>query len=402
MIADGFFFLLGALAGGVCVWLLRRRAQNELHAALEASLPRVAEAVLAPKAEQLERAAASDLKLLGADTVSQVQVAQAGLQATLEARLQEMAVRVAELQGHLAKVEQERAAAQATLQQQVAAVASAGAAMGQEARGLRQVLANSGGVRGAWGERAIQNILEQCGLNEGRDFRMQVTTDSLRPDAVVYVPPDGAEVVIDAKASLAEFRAGVDAADEPTRQRHFADFAKVLRARARELAGKEYSRNLEHSLPFVVMFVPSEGAFRAALDADAELFQYGQDMSPKVLLASPSTLFPMILVVAHGWQQHKAGEQMAALLREVKEFGNRVQTFFAHVQKIGKAVDEAGKAFNAAVASHRSRLAPQAAKLEQLHAGWEETAELKPVENRPLLEGGEARGEAAGGGAAGG
>jgi DNA recombination protein RmuC len=106
----------------------------------------------------------------------------------------------------------------------------------------------------------------------------------------------------------------------------------------------------------------------------------------------------MILVVAHGWQRHKAGEQMAELLREVKEFGDRVQTFFGHVQKIGKAVDDAGKAFNQAVASHRSRLAPQAAKLEHLSAGWNETAELKPVENRPLLEGGEARGEAAGAG----
>ncbi len=400
MIAAGFFFLLGALAGGACVWLLRRRSQAELHAVLEASLPRVAEAVLAPRTEQLERAAAGELRVLGAETVGQVQAAQAGMQATLESKLQEMAGRVGELQAHLAKLEQERAAGQATLQQQVAAVASAGAAMGQEARGLRQVLANSGGVRGAWGERTIQNILEQCGLNEGRDFRMQVSMegggDRLRPDAVVYVPPDGTELVIDAKASLADFLAGVDAPDEAARQRAFAGFAKVLRARARELAGKEYSRNLERSLPFVVMFVPSEGAFRAALDADAELFQYGQELNPKVLLASPSTLFPMVLVVAHGWQRHKAGEKMAELLREVKEFGDRVQTFFGHVQKIGKAVDDAGKAFNAAVASHRSRLAPQAAKLEHLHAGWNESAELKPVDNRPLLEAGDDHSAAAG------
>lgn len=376
-------FVGGCGLGGLVVWLIARRAPQSpaFEDKLRAILPQVAEQVLAAKTQQLERTAQQELKLLGADTVHQVQTSQTGLQSKLE----EMRLQLEGYQARITAFEKERAGAQAQLQMQIETVVGAGAAMGQEARTLREALSTSGGVRGAWGEATLKNILNACGLNEQIDYDLQVgLNDRMRPDAVLYLPT-GRRLAIDAKASLASFQAGLEASDDARRQQCFAEFAQVLRRRAKELASKEYSRNLEHSLPCVVMFVPSEGAFRAALDADAELFLYGQSLQPTVLLASPSTLFPMILVVAHGWQQHKAGQQMQELLAEVAEFGSRLQTFLGHIQNVGKAVDQAGKAYNAALASFRTRLAPQAAKLEQLHAGWKELEELKPVENRPLL-----------------
>ena len=376
-------FVGGCALGALAAWLIARRAPQSpaFEDKLRAILPQVAEQVLAAKTQQLERTAQQELKLLGADTVHQVQTSQTGLQSKLE----EMRLQLEGYQARITAFEKERAGAQAQLQMQIETVVGAGAAMGQEARTLREALSTSGGVRGAWGEATLKNILNACGLNEQIDYDLQVElNDRMRPDAVLYLPT-GRRLAIDAKASLASFQAGLEASDEAQRQKCFADFAQVLRRRAKDLASKEYSRNLEHSLPCVVMFVPSEGAFRAALDTDAELFLYGQSLQPTVLLASPSTLFPMILVVAHGWQQHKAGQQMQELLAEVAEFGSRLQTFLGHVQNVGKAVDQAGKAYNAALASFRTRLAPQAAKLEQLNAGWKELEELKPVENRPLL-----------------
>lgn len=377
------YFLGGCLLGAVVVWLLARAfPQNQrLEEKLQSILPQVAEQVLASKQQQLEKTAQQELRLLSTETVQQVQTTQAGLQAQMET----MRLQLDSYQARITAFEKERAGAQAQLHMQLETVVSAGVAMGQEARTLREALSTSGGVRGAWGEATIKNILNACGLNEQIDYDLQVgLADRMRPDAVVYLP-SGRKLAIDSKASLASFQAGLEASDAAGRERCFAEFAKVLRGRAKELASKEYSRNLQRSLPCVVMFVPSEGAFRAALDADPELFLYGQGLQPTVLLASPSTLFPMILVIAHGWQQHKAGEQMQEMLAEVAEYGKRLQTFLGHVQNVGKAVDQAGKAYNAAVASFRTRLVPQESKLQQLNAGWSELEELKPADNRPLL-----------------
>lgn len=383
--AAGFFFLLGALVGGLLAWSLTRRGGDrlgaEIEAQLERSLPRVAEAVLAPKAQQLERAAQQELKLLGADTVSQVTSSQAGLQATLAAMQQ----RLEAYQTRINDFEKEHAAVQASLQHQLEAVAGTGAAMAQEARTLREALSTSSGVRGTWGEGVLKNILNACGLNEGVDYDLQVTTgDGLRPDAIIHLP-SGRELVVDAKASLAAFLEGLEQSEDARRLACFAKFGQVLRARAKELAGKEYSRNLADSLPCVVMFVPSEGAFRAALDADAELYRYGQSQQPAVVLASPSTLFPLISIIAHGWQQQKASQQMKTLIEEVAEFGRRLQTFLGHVQGVGKGLESAGKAYNAALASYRTRLAPQAERLQELNAGWDRASDLAPVQTQPLL-----------------
>ena len=386
-----FFFLLGILIGGAVVWWLARRGQADLGVQLargiETALPQVAEAVLAPKAQQLERAAGQELRLLGADTVNQVKTTQAGMQATMQTKLEAMQQQLASYQTRLHELDKERAGEQARLQQQIEAITSTGALMAQEARTLREALATSGGVRGNWGEEVLANLLTLCGLNQNLDFDLQVDVAGearLRPDAVIHLP-SGRNLAIDAKASITAFLDGLELTDAAARHAAFARFAQVLRARAKELAGKEYSRYLTDSLPCVVMFVPSEAAFRAALDADPELFLYGQKQQPAVVLASPSTLFPLISIIAQGWRQHEAGQQMQRLMKEVQEFGVRLQTFLKHIQGVGQGIDAAGKAYNAALASYRTRLEPKRNQLVELGAGWAAAEALKPVENRPLL-----------------
>ncbi|MGH9519611.1 MAG: DNA recombination protein RmuC, partial [Terriglobales bacterium] len=161
--------------------------------------------------------------------------------------------------------------------------------------------------------------------------------------------------------------------------------ARVLRGRAKDLAARDYCAGLENSAPFVVMFVPSEAALRAALDADADLLQYCQGLSPAIVLASPSTLFAVLALIAQGWRQHRATEKMGDILIEVGEFGKRLQVFLEHFQAVGKGIEAAGAAYNKALASYRSRLSPKAEKIQELQAGWAPEPALKPVEARPLL-----------------
>lgn len=395
-VSAAFFFLLGLVFGGLAAWLLaelgRARLRRDLQEQLERSLPQITEAAFANKTQQLGAAAAQELKLAAGDTVHRVTQSQT----VLEQKLEAMQQRLEAYQAKIADFEKERAAADAAVKAQLEAVARAGAAMEQESRTLRQALAASSGVRGKWGEQVLANILERCGLNDGVDYDLQETFDgpdgALRPDAVIHLPT-GLNVPVDAKASLTDFLAGLEQADEGARQEHYRNFARVLRERAKQLARKDYSGSVPGSAPFVVMFVPSEAALRAALDADAGLLQFAQGLTPSIALASPSTLFPILALIAQGWRQHRAVQQAGELLREVAEFGKRIGSFLDHVQAIGKGLDAAGKAYNQAVGSYRQRLAPQARKLEELHAGWEALPELKPVENRPLLAESAAAGE---------
>ncbi|MGH9477354.1 MAG: DNA recombination protein RmuC [Terriglobales bacterium] len=358
--------LAGVAAGVALTWWIVHRTRQELQAQLAAVLPGVTEAILGQKTAELKQA--------GAET-----------QADFRARMEEMRRQLEAYQTRITEFEKERAGAQAKIEQQLLQVAGAGAAMAQEARSLREALTTSSGVRGAWGESVLQNIFNTCGLNEQIDYDLQVVLPGgLRPDAVLYLAT-GRKLVVDVKASLSDFLAGLEAADDAQRRACFSTFAKVLRERARELARKDYVASLERSLPFVAMFVPSESAFRAALDADPELFLYGQTLQPPVLLASPSTLFPLVATVAQGWQQFKAGQQMQKLLDEVAELGSRLLLFHKHLQGVGKAIDDAAKAFNSTAASYRSRLSPQLLRLQELNANWNPPLDLKNVETRPQL-----------------
>lgn len=293
--------------------------------------------------------------------------------------LEALRVQLEQTQARLAALGEERAAGAARVEMQLQQVAAAGAAMRDEARGLRQALSAGSAVRGAWGEAVLENILRACGLNPGVDYDTQVVLPGrLRPDVVVNLP-SGRKLAVDAKTSLQPFLAGLEAADEGARRAAHAGLARQLRERARELAGKDYAGALGASLPCVVMFVPSESAFRAACDADPELFAHGQGLQPPVLLASPATLFPLLLVVAQGWQQQRAGERVQELLGEINELGARLRTFTAHLRQVGAALGDTVAAYNAAGASYRARLAPQLQRLEQRHAAWEVPGELPEV-----------------------
>ncbi|MEQ1496801.1 MAG: DNA recombination protein RmuC, partial [Novosphingobium sp.] len=184
-----------------------------------------------------------------------------------------------------------------------------------EAARLGNSLTNAPKARGRWGERALQNVLEQCGLSEHTDFSLEHSLDTdegrLRPDAIVHVPGQK-KLVIDAKVSLNAYQAAFECSDDAERKRHLDLHARSMRGHIQTLAAKGYQSQFEEAPDYVVMFVPGEHFVAAALEHDPELWDFA--FHNKVLLATPTNLVAIARTVAMVWKQDQ-------LAREAVEIG---------------------------------------------------------------------------------
>ncbi len=358
--------------------------ETSLRTLLQSLLPEATQPALAGAAQQLNENAQGALKLLEQRMLGEVGKSNTSLQTSLA----QMQQQLQQYQQRIQELEIERGKSGERLEQQIAGLTSIGANMSQEARRLKEALQSGSGVRGRWGEAVLKNIFDSCGLTQDRDYLLQSTISDddgrLRPDAIVNLP-SGSRLIIDAKASLVFFDQGLQETEEAARQARYRELARTLRERAKQLAGKEYARNLENSVPCVVMFVPSEAAFRAALDADPGLFLYGNDLRPMILLASPTTLFPLISVIAQGWKQYQIESRSAELNRELQEFIKRLKTFLGHIGKIGRGLESAVNAYDAAERSYQRMLTPQMDRLQSLNRDFEQVPELEPIQAPRLL-----------------
>lgn len=225
--------------------------------------------------------------------------------------------------------------------------------LSRETQTLRAALTTSQAVRGRWGEMVLKNILQTSGLHEGIDFSMQFSTnnddgDRLRPDCIVHLPNSEHVLAIDAKTSLFDsyLEAERAATDEERRAAH-EEFVVRLRERVRDLAGKSYEKFVTSAVPYVVMFVPSEAAIRAAFDADPELFP--EAMAKRVVIASPATIIPLILLVAQARQQFTFSQAAHELYEVVTKLGQRLELFVSRLGKVQNGLDQASRAWNDAI-----------------------------------------------------
>jgi DNA recombination protein RmuC len=244
-------------------------------------------------------------------------------------------------------------------------VLDTGAKMQEAATSLKTVLSSASAVRGRWGEAVLKNLLEQSGLTEGIDFHMQETIAgegaALRPDVIVNLP-GGLQLAIDSKAGLEEFFKAVEEKDAGKKEEHIAKFAQNLRGHIKDLSSKEYQKHLDARIPYVIMFIPGEAAVRAVFEKDLELYREAQEK--KVMLASPATIMPLVLLIAHAWKQQKTVENASKLAQEITDLGARLKTFLGHVVGIGSSLSTATKKFNEAASSWDTRIHP---KLEQIN-----------------------------------
>ncbi|MEV4419498.1 DNA recombination protein RmuC [Patulibacter sp. NPDC049589] len=225
-------------------------------------------------------------------------------------------------------------------------------------------------VRGAWGELQLRSVIERAGMNAYCDFTEQTTvTDGdgrrLRPDVLVRLPGDKL-IVIDAKVPLDAFLAAQEAETEETIAVAMARHARQVREHIKTLATKRYQDQFDNTADLVVMFLPNEGIYHGALDADRDLFDYAVDQS--VLIATPTTLVALLRAVNYGWTQERIAVNARDIAQAGTELHKRLVSFVEHFTGVGKSLNTAVSKYNAAVGSFDGRVLPQVKRLEELDA----------------------------------
>ncbi len=222
-------------------------------------------------------------------------------------------------------------------------------------------------VRGRWGEIQLRRVVEIAGMVQHCDFVVQESVETeggvRRPDMTIRLP-NNRFVVVDSKVPLDQYLNSLETEDGDLRRQHLQEHAKQLRRHIQELAGKSYWDRLEATPEFVVLFLPGEAFFAAALEQDPTLIEYGVDQ--RVILSTPTTLIALLKAVAYGWKQEQVAQSAAEIADLGRQLYDRVRSFTTHLQSTGDALSSAVRAYNQAVGSFETRLLVSARRLREL------------------------------------
>ena len=411
---NALWLLIGLVGGALAVGLLLRPRLRSLAAEagragdLERDLVRAladleherarAEERLATLTDAQERLSAS-FKALSADALqsslaqltemarTQLRATQVEAKGDLDKRQQAVEQLVAPLREQLGRVDaqllrldQERRESRGRLEAQLRTLTETGEKLRTETGALVTALRKPN-ARGQWGQMQLRNVVELAGMLRHCDFTEQSSVPgeeaSLRPDMVVNMP-GGKQVVVDAKAPLQGVLDAYEAANEEERLQHLRDHARLLRKHVKSLAEKAYWSGLESAPDFVVMFLPGEHLYGAALEADPSLIE--DAMARRVLIATPTTLLAILRAVAYGWQQEKVAESAQAISELGRDLYARLVKMSGLLATLGTRLNSTVRAYNETVGSYEARVLPGARRFAE-HGAVSEDREMPQIEH---------------------
>jgi DNA recombination protein RmuC len=300
------------------------------------------------------------------------------LQAT-EQLLAPVAASLQRFEARLIEVEKERVAMTTDLRAHVREVRDTGEALRKETASLVTALRKPQ-VRGSWGETHLKRVAELAGMVERCDFDVQLTAQSdgqaLRPDMRVHLA-EGKYVFVDSKVPLSAFLDAAETEDEQQRAAHLASFARHVRTHVDQLSGKKYWK-VGESPEFVVLFLPSEAFFVAALEQIPDLYEHA--IGRNVVIATPTTLIGMLRAVSYGWKQAALAETAAEVFRLGRELHERLGQMGNRFDKLGRAIRSSVNAYNETIATVEGRVLVQARRFRDLQVTEKELEALTSVD----------------------
>ena len=357
------------------------RALTEAKQAQDKALVDLREAFKALSADALKQTAPEFLRLAEQSFGKLQEAAKGDLsqrQEAIKGLVEPLKLQLETYQKRLQQSESTQTSTLGEVKKQLEMLSLSNLSLASETQQFRMVL-KSNQARGRWGEETLRRVVEAAGMSAHCDFSEQTQSGDSKPDLIVKLPGERF-IIVDAKVPDFDFLNALDSADATKRAEALATHAAKLKLTIKALGDRDYPKQFPNALDHVVLFLPAESLFSAALEGDHDLIIWAA--SKKIMLATPASLIALLRSVSVSWQQHAQSENAQAIAVAAQELYQRVAKFTEHFERIRDGLEKANNAYNEAVGSYERSVKPSGERILKLGGGvnGKELADVKSLD----------------------